>query len=565
MGYSALNSLQEQPLGDNPISASKLRHDLLTPVNHLVGYSEILLDDWSGNEPLTNRVQAIHSAAKELVTLIQLALPASEESAESGIEKLRLLLPGPLDTIVQLIAAIRAEADDEAQKSGGADLEKLLIAVQAMRGILENPGTLATGGAAAAEMVAPEPAASPVSERAAEPAASYNGRVLVVEDNDLSRDLLSRRLERDGYTVTEAENGLKALELLAHESFDVMLLDVIMPEINGVEVLRRLQSSACLQDLPVIMLSAMDEVQQAVQCIELGAQDYLTKPFNPVLLRARMNACMEKQRLRAEERRVSERLRTALREVEEQRQLAESLLRNILPARISEELRRSGHVNPKYFDDVTIVFTDFVGFSISTESMAADEMVEMLHEYFTAFDRVVKAYGMEKLKTIGDSYMFLGGMPPRTSSHAVDAVLACLELLHIVEGFRKRFPDAWQVRVGMHTGPVIAGVVGVDKFAFDVWGETVNYSSRMESSGEPGRINLSERAYSRVKDFFECEPRGKIMTKEQRAVDMYFVKGVHPKLMRDLSATPPPLFLRRYLTYFERDPPAFPSHLGAAS
>jgi class 3 adenylate cyclase len=383
----------------------------------------------------------------------------------------------------------------------------------------------------------------------------------VVDDNALSRDLLSRRLERDGYVVSQAEDGLKALEVLENEPFDVVLLDVIMPKIDGVEVLRRLQSSGRLRGAPVIMLSAMDEVQQAVHCIELGAEDYLTKPFNPVLLRARISACLEKQRLSAEERRVSEQLRAALREVEEQRRLTESLLLNILPARISEELRTFGHVTPKYYDDVTIVFTDFVGFSVSTEEMAADEMVEMLHEYFTAFDGVVKAYGMEKLKTIGDSYMFLGGMPPRASSHPVDSVLACLELLHIVGEFQARFPTAWQIRIGMHTGPVIAGVVGVDKFAFDVWGETVNYSSRMESAGEPGRINLSERAYSRVKDFFECEPRGKILTKEQRAMDMYFVKGVHPKLMRDLSSTPPPLFLRRYRTYFERDPPAFPSHL----
>ena len=217
--------------------------------------------------------------------------------------------------------------------------------------------------------------------------------------------------------------------------------------------------------------------------------------------------------------------------MEKQKQVSESLLLNILPGEVADELRTKGMVSPKYFEDVTILFTDFVGFTLSTEKLAAEELVEMLHDYFTAFDQIVAKYRLEKMKTIGDSYMCISGLPMRNPAHPVDMVLAAFEMLHAVEV--RAQPDRaaqWKVRIGIHTGPVIAGVVGINKFAFDIWGDTVNYSSRMESSGEANRINLSERTYSRVKDFLACEPRGKVLTKEKRELDMYFANGILPGL-----------------------------------
>jgi len=248
--------------------------------------------------------------------------------------------------------------------------------------------------------------------------------------------------------------------------------------------------------------------------------------------------------------------------VEQEKKVSESLLLNILPAEVADELRVKGIVSPKYFEDVTILFTDFVGFTTSTEKMAAEELVELLHDYFTAFDQIVKRYRLEKMKTIGDSYMCLSGLPMRNPAHPVDTVMAALEMLHAVEQRdRPDRPAQWKVRIGIHTGPVIAGVVGIDKFAFDIWGDTVNYSSRIESSGEANRINLSERTYSRIKDFFECEYRGKVLTKEKRELDMYFVNGILPSLLNGSSEGVPPAFLRRYNVYFQKDPPAFPAFL----
>lgn len=249
-------------------------------------------------------------------------------------------------------------------------------------------------------------------------------------------------------------------------------------------------------------------------------------------------------------------------EVEKQQDVYQTLLESVLPIEIAEELQAKGSVQPKYFEDVTIIFTDFVGFTVGSEKLAAEELVQALHQRFTAFDEIVRRYGLEKLKTIGDSYMFAGGLPTRTHTHPVDAVLAAFEMLHAIQiRNRPEDPVQWALRIGIHTGPVIAGVVGIQKFAFDVWGDTVNYASRMESSGSPNRINVSSRTYYRVKDFFECEHRGRVITKDKQEVQMYYVNGVRASLIDDPTIVPPPAFQHRYQIYFQKGPPWFPVHL----
>jgi class 3 adenylate cyclase len=270
------------------------------------------------------------------------------------------------------------------------------------------------------------------------------------------------------------------------------------------------------------------------------------------------------ERVRASEKLLlaNQQLESRNQQVEQQKKVSESLLLNILPAEVADELRVKGMVSPKYFEDVTILFADIVGFTLSTEKLAADELVAMLHDYFTAFDKIVARYRLEKMKTIGDAYMCISGLPVRNPSHPVDTVMAAFEMLRAVqERERADRPAQWKVRIGIHTGPVIAGVVGINKFAFDIWGDTVNYSSRMESSSQANRINLSERTYSRVKDFFDCEYRGKVLTKEKRELDMYFANGILPALLNGSEAVPPPAFVKRYNIYFQKDPAAFPTFL----
>jgi class 3 adenylate cyclase len=261
-----------------------------------------------------------------------------------------------------------------------------------------------------------------------------------------------------------------------------------------------------------------------------------------------------------------ERLRTQALLIESQKELkkeqerAETFLLSLMPCEIAKELRSFGTVEPRYFHDVTVLFTDFVGFTAQTEKLAAEDLVTLLNGYFSAFDSVIGDFGMEKLKTIGDSYMCVGGLPTENASHPVDAVLAALQMREVMREFNRNSDDIrMEVRIGIHTGPVVAGVIGMRRFAFDIWGETVNFSSRMESAGAPDCINISDRTWSRVKDFFECEHRGKVLTKEKKEYDMYFVKGILPKLGGSLENGIPDLFQRRYKTYFRKELRCFPS------
>lgn len=247
-------------------------------------------------------------------------------------------------------------------------------------------------------------------------------------------------------------------------------------------------------------------------------------------------------------------------QLEAEKERSENFLLSLMPGEIASELREHGTVDPRYFHDVTVLFTDFVGFTAHTQKLAAEDLISLLNGYFSAFDSVVGAYGLEKLKTIGDAYMCVGGLPHETASHPVDAVLAAM---HIQEMMRELLEDAGEVnmdiRIGIHTGPVVAGVIGMKRLAFDIWGETVNFASRMESSGMPGCINISESTYLRVKDFFVCEPRGKVHTKEKKDYEMYFVKGILPALGDHQGACVPPAFQRRYKTYFRRELESFPN------
>ena len=246
-------------------------------------------------------------------------------------------------------------------------------------------------------------------------------------------------------------------------------------------------------------------------------------------------------------------------QIQEEQDKSEALLLNILPVPVANELKQTGAVQPMTFDDVTVCFTDFAGFTLSSEKIAAADLVATLDEYFTAFDAIVSRYGLEKLKTIGDAYMFAGGLPSAKSSHAVDAVLAALEIVEKAQQLSLRHAELqWKIRVGLHSGPVVAGVVGVRKFAFDIWGPTVNMASRMESSGAPGRVNISSRTHELVRDFIDCEARGPVKTKEGREFEMYFAAGPRLQLVEGAGAGVPKEFRRLYEERFSSPLRAYP-------
>lgn len=209
---------------------------------------------------------------------------------------------------------------------------------------------------------------------------------------------------------------------------------------------------------------------------------------------------------------------------------SESLLLNILPTEVAEELKATGTANAKQFDHVTVMFTDFKGFTQISEKLSPTELVAEIHTCFKAFDNIIGRHNIEKIKTIGDSYMCVGGLPVSNTTHAEDIVRAALEIQQFMEQQAKQKAAAgkeiFELRIGINSGQVVAGIVGVKKFAYDIWGDTVNIASRMESSGEAGKVNISESTYELVKDKFTCVHRGKIEAKNKGDIDMYFVESI---------------------------------------
>lgn len=210
-------------------------------------------------------------------------------------------------------------------------------------------------------------------------------------------------------------------------------------------------------------------------------------------------------------------------ELQKEKQKTENLLLNILPHEVAEELKENGSSEAKYYDEVTVLFTDFVNFTQSSEKMGAEKMLVELNECFTAFDMIMEKHGLEKIKTIGDAYLAVCGLPLKNKSHAYQTILVALDIIDFIEQRKKTNLDVLDIRIGINSGSLIAGIVGVKKFAYDIWGDTVNTAARMEQNSDKGKINISESTYQLVKDDFAFEYRGKIETKGKGAMEMYFV------------------------------------------
>ena len=214
--------------------------------------------------------------------------------------------------------------------------------------------------------------------------------------------------------------------------------------------------------------------------------------------------------------------------IEQEKQRSENLLLNILPEETAQELKQSGKVLARRFESVTVLFTDFKGFTQYAENLSPEELVESVDYYFSKFDEIMEKHDLEKIKTVGDSYMCAAGLHFHSEGHAIKMVEAALEILQFVnesQNIKAANETRFEIRIGISTGPVVAGVVGTKKFAYDIWGDTVNVASRMESTSEPGRINISESTYQLVKDNFNCEYRGELDVKNRGRLKMYFVNG----------------------------------------
>jgi class 3 adenylate cyclase len=342
--------------------------------------------------------------------------------------------------------------------------------------------------------------------------------VLVVDDFEANRRNVSRLLKLQGHSATVAENGRQALALLRERPFDMVLLDIMMPEMDGYQVLEQIRSDPRLRQIPVVVISGVEDMGSIVRCIELGAADYMLKPCDPLLLRARVSACLETKRLRDKEQ-------AYLQQIQAEQARSERLLLNILPQSIAERLKHSNKPIAEQFEDVSVLFADIVGFTRLATRVTPTELVGMLNEVFSLFDDLAERYGLEKIKTIGDSYMAAGGLPKPRPHHIAAVAEMALAMQGAIARFSARRDDDLNIRIGIGSGPAIAGVIGTKKFIYDLWGDTVNTASRMESHGLPGQIQVCAATYARLRDRYLFEERGEVHVKGKGAMATYILQG----------------------------------------
>ena len=383
-------------------------------------------------------------------------------------------------------------------------------------------GRLAEGSAPPLRDLMLRPVVAPVGPERGAAAEPLRGAVLVVDDFEANRRTVLRHLKMQGHAVTAAENGREALALLRERPFDLVLLDIVMPELDGYQVLEQIRADPRLRHIPVVVISGVEDLSSIVRCIELGAVDYLFKPFEPVLLRARVTACLESKRLRDQEQ-------AFLRQLQAEQTRSDSLLLNILPQPIAERLKRSQGPIAEHFDDVTVLFADLVGFTGLADRLAPAQLVGLLDEIFSIFDDLAEQHGLEKIKTIGDAYMAAGGLR-RDSRHHADAVAdMALAMQAAIAAFSERRGEPYQLRLGISSGPAVAGVIGRRKFIYDLWGDTVNTAARMESHGITDEIQVSDDTAALLRERFTLVERGRQLIKGKGSMSTWLLVGERPR------------------------------------
>jgi adenylate cyclase len=434
---------------------ARMRHDLRTPINAVKGYGEMMLEDAtdSGHTTLLPDLQKLLASANDLLARVDaLAAYTGHGDPTSAM---------PMDGAARVVDAFRA--------TGPAPVAKVMT-----------------------------------------------GCILVVDDNEPNRDLLARQLTRDGHAVEIAASAADAFARLQERSFDLILLDVLMPDINGYEALLRLKGDATTCEIPVIMISALDELESIVRCIEAGAVDYLPKPFAPPLLRARIRASLENKFLHDREREMMQEIRDA-------KERNEALLLSILPKAVVDRINDGANMVADHISEATILFADLVDFTPFSAGMPPSEVVNFLNLIFSEFDRLAERFGAEKIKTIGDAYMVAVGIPEPREDHTEICARLALAMRESLEMLKIETGAPVRLRIGMHSGPAIAGVIGERKFAYDVWGSTVNIASRMESHGLPDRIHVSKLVAQRLDGKFMLSPRGPLEIKGAGLMETFFL------------------------------------------
>ena len=361
--------------------------------------------------------------------------------------------------------------------------------------------------------VAPGPSATLLDDI---DSSTCRGLVMVVDDEEQNRTLMRDPLEARGYRVIEVENGIGALQKVEEEVPDVILLDLMMPKMDGFEVCRRLKKYWKSAHVPILVLTALSDRKERLMGIEAGANDFLTKPVDVQDVILRVSNAVYTKRLHDQ--------------LQAEREKSERLLRNMLPEPIAERMKK-GELNiAEHHADATLLIADLVGFTALTSSVDPIQIVSLLNEIFSAFDVLAEKRNLEKIKIIGDAYMVAGGIHTRRADHAEAIADLAIALQAQLARFNEHYDTTFRIRIGIHTGPLVGGVIGRKTFAYDVWGETVNTACRLESTGKAGAIQISEATYKHLQHKYKFAPAHTVELKDHATVPAYWLPS---KLHRD--------------------------------
>lgn len=345
-------------------------------------------------------------------------------------------------------------------------------------------------------------------------ASFLEGYILLVDDTPDNLRLLSKILTEQGYEVGKALNGQMALRAIKTATPQLILLDINMPNMDGYEVCKAIKDNAQTREIPVIFISALDDVWDKVKAFKVGGIDYITKPFQGEEVLARVENQLKIQALQ--------------KALLSEQQKSEKLLLNILPQAIVQELKEKTTSTPTQYESATFLFADIAQFTPNSSLMRAVDVVALLNQVFSAFDELVSLHNVEKIRTIGDSYFVGAGLPIAEPHHAIAIANLALDMQSVITNFHWSNGSPLQLRIGINTGgPVVAAVIGTKKFAYDVWGDAVNIASRMESNGQPGKIQCSESTARELKHQFELEKRGNLEIKGCGKMTTYWLLKHH--------------------------------------
>jgi len=505
----------------SPSASARLRHELRTPLNHIIGYAEMLLEE-ADPGPTAAGLRAILEDARGVLAVVNDRLaPAGRESADLDLAALGAEVAAPLDRIESTAVTLGAGAAGDAAA--------------------EDFGRIADAGRTLARLLRPEGAAATTGNGRAPAAAGAGtrGAILVVDDDENNRDLLARRLMRDGYTVRTAPGGAEALASLPGAPVELILLDVMMPGIDGYEVLRRLKGDPATRDVPVLMISALSELASVVKCIELGAEDYLPKPFEPVLLRARIGACLEKKRLHDQEealrRELAEWNRTLEGRVEEGVAQVERLsrLKRFFSPQLAELIVAGGTEDPlrTHRQEITVAFLDLRGFTAFAETSEPEELMGVLRQYHAAMGELILAHEGTLERFTGDGMMVFFNDPtpvPDPAPRAVRMALAMRDRVReLAVGWRRHGHDLG-FGIGIAQGYATIGAIGFEgRWDYGAIGTVTNLAARLCAEARADEILVSQRVAGAVEGLAVLEPVGPLTLKGfTRPIPAWTVAGL---------------------------------------